>query len=199
MNKRTFEEVWATVRARHVLGWLSPDEAYALYLLAEAADGPVLEVGSFCGLSTCFLAGAGTEVWSVDPHDPAMHSPSQANLLAGRDTAGELAANVEAIGAGELHLVRGTSAQAAASPELPGEFALVFIDGDHSDAGITLDVALWEPRVVAGGILAFHDWIYSGDEAEPWHIAAIVTAALDPERWLPAVSANALRAFKRSG
>jgi predicted O-methyltransferase YrrM len=39
-----------------------------------------------------------------------------------------------------------------------GYFDFVYIDDDHSDAGITTSLAAWYPKVRPGGILAGHDY-----------------------------------------
>src|SRR6201985_1844277 len=55
-------------------GFMPPDEGLALYAAAEryAAVGPVLEIGSYCGKSTIYLAAAaraaGQLVVTVDHH-----------------------------------------------------------------------------------------------------------------------------------
>src|SRR4051794_17142355 len=55
-------------------GFLPPEEGLALYAAAvgAAADGPLLEVGSWMGKSTLYLAAAararGTQVVTVDHH-----------------------------------------------------------------------------------------------------------------------------------
>ena len=36
--------------------------------------------------------------------------------------------------------------------------ALVYIDGDHSYAGVMGDILAWLPKVQKGGIIAFHDY-----------------------------------------
>jgi hypothetical protein len=38
-----------------------------------------------------------------------------------------------------------------------GACDVVFVDGDHSEAGVRLDWDLWHPLVAAGGLLVFHD------------------------------------------
>lgn len=35
---------------------------------------------------------------------------------------------------------------------------LLFIDGDHRYTGVRADIAGWAPKVVSGGIIAFHDY-----------------------------------------
>lgn len=34
---------------------------------------------------------------------------------------------------------------------------LVYIDSDHSYEGVMLDIAVWWPKLVSGGLMAFHD------------------------------------------
>lgn len=38
-----------------------------------------------------------------------------------------------------------------------GEIDLVFVDGDHSEAGVRTDWELWSPLVAPGGAVLFHD------------------------------------------
>lgn len=38
-----------------------------------------------------------------------------------------------------------------------GKLDLVFIDADHSEAGVTRDIELWSPKVRAGGYITGHD------------------------------------------
>jgi hypothetical protein len=35
---------------------------------------------------------------------------------------------------------------------------LIFLDGDHSEAGVAADLIAWEPKVTAGGFLGGHDY-----------------------------------------
>lgn len=36
--------------------------------------------------------------------------------------------------------------------------ALVYIDGDHSFKGVMTDIKMWVPKLIHGGIMAFHDY-----------------------------------------
>lgn len=36
--------------------------------------------------------------------------------------------------------------------------ALVYIDGDHSFIGVTNDIHAWFPKLIDGGVMAFHDY-----------------------------------------
>ena len=42
--------------------------------------------------------------------------------------------------------------------ECPDQIALIFIDGDHSYDGVMHDIEHYLPRVVPGGLVAFHDY-----------------------------------------
>lgn len=53
-----------------------------------------------------------------------------------------------------------TSEEAANNFNKPVEF--IFIDGAHEYKFVKLDFDLWFPKVVNGGIMAFHDTITSG-------------------------------------
>lgn len=43
--------------------------------------------------------------------------------------------------------------------EVPdGTLSLVYIDGDHSYPGVTSDINSWLPKLMVGGVMAFHDY-----------------------------------------
>lgn len=45
------------------------------------------------------------------------------------------------------------------------EVDMLFIDGDHSDAGVRKDFELYQPFVKKGGLIVFHDVIYDSPPA----------------------------------
>jgi len=155
-------------------GWLAwPQEAQALYDCALAAPGPVLEVGCFMGTSACYEAAPGKQhVYTVDPHSPDYRSPTQAAILGDIDTAEVALATWEELGISDrITMVRASSVSASQLTELPTEFGMVFIDGDHNVAPCALDLEIWGPRVMPGGFLCVHDYNVRGDEAEAWDVA----------------------------
>jgi hypothetical protein len=130
-------------------GWLRPEDAQKLYELAFSASGPVLEVGTYKGKSAVLMATAIRDagrrelIYTLDVN--------RASIKAA-------AAQAEARGLAEaIVFVHGTvAAFARAYPQLrPG---LVFIDGDHSRAGVERDLAVLHQIVPAGGRLLFHDF-----------------------------------------
>jgi predicted O-methyltransferase YrrM len=145
------------------------------YLFQLASDLPldaqVVEVGSWMGASTCFLAGglkgAAAKVYAVDNfqgqstcgEDEAWYG-RHFRKLGVRSTLDIFNANFAALGlAGRVEAV--VSDSLAAARQLAsrlGTIDLVFVDGDHSYDGCRADIAAWTPFVKRGGVIAFHDF-----------------------------------------
>jgi MMP 1-O-methyltransferase len=152
-------------------GFMPVPEGLALFDAAAryAPRGPVLEVGSYCGKSTIYLAGgaraAGQLVVTVDhhrgseEHQPGWeyHDPALVDPVTGRlDTLPTLRATLAAAGLEDnVVLVVGRSADVARLWATP--LGLVFIDGGHTEAAAVTDYEGWAPRVARGGALAIHD------------------------------------------
>jgi MMP 1-O-methyltransferase len=152
-------------------GFMPPAEGQALFDAAAAYGprGPVLEIGSYCGKSTIYLAAAartvGQLVVTVDhhrgseEHQPGWeyHDPGLVDPAAGRlDTLPRLRATLAAAGLEEdVVVVVGRSGEVA---RLWGALlGLVFIDGGHTEAAAVTDYESWAPWVAPGGALAIHD------------------------------------------
>ena len=141
-----------------VEGWLSSSEATALFGCARRCRGrgAIVEIGSWKGRSTIVLAagsraGAGAPVYAVDPHQGLRQ-------LGGEPTFAAFQANVAA--AGFTDLVRPLeqfSADAARGFTAPIE--LIYIDGAHDHASVLADFTAWFPKVLDGGVMAFHDTV----------------------------------------
>jgi predicted O-methyltransferase YrrM len=139
-------------------------------VLLEAARGArrVVELGVYEGasaLALCASLDAGAELHLVDPYG---HMP---DALPGGWAASEWAtrravaraARRRGPGAPQIrwHVARSHEVAARWS----GDVDLVFIDGDHSEAGCELDWRSWHGFVSLGGRVVFHDaraGIYGG-------------------------------------
>ena len=157
--------------AEAVAGFMPRAEGLALYQAAAdyAGRGPVLEIGSYCGKSTIYLAAAagaaGQLVVTVDhhrgseEHQPGWeyHDPGLVDPVTGRlDTLPRLRATLAAAGLEEhVVVVVGRSAEVARLWGTP--LGLVFIDGGHTQTAATTDYEGWAPWVAPGGALAIHD------------------------------------------
>jgi predicted O-methyltransferase YrrM len=141
--------------AEHVDGWLSEKQGRELFraVTASAARGAIVEIGSWKGRSTVWLAAAarraGTIVYAIDRHEASRENPAA-------HTYEDFRRNLEA--AGLLDHVRPlVMSSREAERIVPGPIGVLFIDGDHSDAGAHEDGSLWLPRLAHGAALLCHD------------------------------------------
>jgi predicted O-methyltransferase YrrM len=157
--------------AEAATGFMPAAEGLALFGAAAryAARGPVLEVGTYCGKSTIYLAAAaraaGQPVITVDHHHGSeenqpgweYHDPSLVDPGTGRlDTLPRLRATLHAAGVeDDVVVVVGRSADVARLWRTP--LGMLFIDGGHTDAAASTDYEGWAPWVAPGGVLAIHD------------------------------------------
>jgi N-succinyldiaminopimelate aminotransferase len=152
-------------------GFMPPAEGLALYETAEAYApvGPIMEIGSYCGKSTIYLAAAarkfGQTVLTVDHHhgseehqpgweyhDTALADPRTGQL----DTLPRFRATIAAAGLeDDVVAIVGRSARVARVWR--GRLGMVFIDGGHTDEAAQADYEGWAPLVALGGALVIHD------------------------------------------
>ena len=143
-----------------VEGWLTDEEGELLYGLAQKCSGRgvIVEIGSWRGKSTICL-GKGSQngkrviVYAIDPHTGA---PEHKALFGKVWTFDEFKANIRRAQVDDVvsPIVK-PSAEAAQDFQHPVEF--VFIDGAHEYEAVKLDFDVWFPKVIEGGIMAFHD------------------------------------------
>lgn len=152
-----------TIVARlRVEGWCSPDERVLLYQLARhgPGDGAIVEVGSWKGLSTIFLAagsraGGREPVYAVDLFDGSPLVP--ASLATG--TLAEFRQNLlSASVADHVKIIVADSATAGRDWQ-GGPIRLLYLDANHDYEAVARDLAAWQRWLVPGGVVAFHDGI----------------------------------------
>jgi len=152
-------------------GFMPPAEGEALFEVAAryAGFGPIVEIGTYCGKSTIYLAAAASQagqiVLTVDHHrgseenqpgweyhDAELVDPAVGLL----DTLPAFRATLAATGL-ERHVIAvvGRSAEVAEMWHEP--IGMLFIDGGHTDAAATADYEGWAPKIRLGGALAIHD------------------------------------------
>jgi MMP 1-O-methyltransferase len=157
--------------AEAATGFMPPEEGLALYRAAAAYApvGPVLEIGTYCGKSTIYLAAAarqaGQVVITVDHHHGSeenqpgweYHDPGLVDPRTGRlDTLPHVRATLGDVGVeDDVIVVVGRSAQVARLWRTP--VGLLFIDGGHTEAAAQADYEGWARWVAPGGALAIHD------------------------------------------
>jgi predicted O-methyltransferase YrrM len=152
-------------------GFMPPDEGLALYDAAASldVDGPLLEIGSYCGKSSIYLGAAakqrGTVVFALDHHRGSeenqpgweWHEPDLVDPAVGRiDTLPTFRRTVHDAGLeGTVIAVVGDSPAVARHWATP--LALLFIDGGHGTEPAHRDYEQWTPHVAPAGLLLIHD------------------------------------------
>ena len=153
-----------------VRGFLSDREGLRLYewALETAIMGPILEIGSYCGRSTIWLAQAAKEkqslVFAVDHHRGSEeHQPGESHhdteLVDAKgdvDTLTMFRRNIRLAGL-ENEVIPVVTDSTRFARSWSGQLGMVFIDGGHSLSAALADFRAWAPRVLPGGILAIHD------------------------------------------
>ncbi|MBO3746421.1 class I SAM-dependent methyltransferase [Streptosporangiaceae bacterium NEAU-GS5] len=150
---------------------MPPREGLALYEtgLSYGANGPLCEIGTYCGKSAIYLGTAarqaGTVLFTVDHHrgseeiQPGWehHDPELMDPRSGRmDSLPFFRATIAEAGLEDAVIaVVGASATVAAHWNTP--LGMLFIDGGHSEEPVTRDYEGWAPHVTLGGALVFHD------------------------------------------
>jgi MMP 1-O-methyltransferase len=158
-------------RAQAATGFMPHDEGLVLYETAAAYAhvGPVLEIGTYCGKSTIYLAAGAREhkqtVTTVDhhrgseEHQPGWeyHDPDLVEQVTGRiDTLPRLRANLHEAGLeDDVVVIVARSQRAAEIWDRP--LGMLFIDGGHTEEQAQADYESWARHVARHGALAIHD------------------------------------------
>lgn len=149
-------------------GFLVDVEGYALLRLAAHGPGcgSVVELGSYLGRSTSFLAAGAKETGRGPVHavDHFKGSPEHqhgqqfaSKVLENEGTLlHQFRANLRRVGLDDLvNVIVASTSEAAA--QWSGPIRLLFIDSDHSYEAAANDFRLWSSFIVPGGIVCFHD------------------------------------------
>jgi MMP 1-O-methyltransferase len=198
--------------AEAATGFMPPEEGLALYRAAAAYApvGPVLEIGTYCGKSTVYLAAAarqvGQAVITVDHHHGSeenqpgweYHDPSLVDPRTGRlDTLPHLRATLGGAGVeDDVIVIVGRSAQVARLWRTP--VGLLFIDGGHTEAAARADYEGWARWVAPGGALAIHD-VFPDPADGGQAPLGIYRRALASGGFTEAAGQGSLRVLERTG
>ena len=155
-------------RFEPVTGYLSAGEGYALMLLAAHGYGlgEIVEIGSFLGRSTCWLAyGTKTtgreKVTAVDhfrgsPEHQAGKKHECAVLVEDGTTYDRFMENISKHEVADYVAPLVASSEAAAA-DWSRPIRLLFIDGNHSYDASRHDFEAWSKHLIPGGYVGFHD------------------------------------------
>jgi predicted O-methyltransferase YrrM len=146
--------------AREIDGYLFDEEGPFLMSLAQqcTGQGVIVEIGSYCGKSTVWLAtgsqcGAGVTVYAIDHHEG---SPEHQVDTTFHGTEKRFRDTIRGAGLDGIVTAVVTTSEAAASTWTQ-PIELLFIDGAHDYHSVRGDFERWSPFVIPGGTIAFHD------------------------------------------
>jgi hypothetical protein len=109
--------------------------------------------------------------------------------------------NAGLIGEPSAHLVDGDSGVVFSGFRLPVH--LLFIDGGHEHKTVRGDIYGWLPKVVVGGLVAYHDYFDLHEGRAPWikgvkqAVDEWLTIPETPKSWSEASAVGSIRAFWR--
>jgi MMP 1-O-methyltransferase len=198
--------------AEKARGFMPPAEGLALYEAARdvAVEGPLLEVGSYCGKSAVYLGAAARErgrvLFSLDHHRGSeenqpgweWHEPDLVDPAVGEmDTLPWFRRTIHDAGLeGSVVAVVGSSPVVARAWATP--LAFLFIDGGHGVEPARLDYSLWTPHVVPGGTLAIHDVFPDPADGGRPPYEEIYLPALASGSFVDARAVGSLRVLRRT-
>jgi SAM-dependent methyltransferase len=164
-----FREAWSEVSPS--LTWNHRPTARRLWRLARLPlPGTIVEIGSFLGNSTIYLAKAGGEVHAVDPHTPrsmtqlaAVVGPSAPNDSGSGlgDTSQAFVRNLERFGVRERVVYHRASSLEAAHHWDAGPVRLLYVDGMHTYDAVRADYEAWRPLLAAQHVVLFDDYLWA--------------------------------------
>ena len=197
--------------AEAVKGFLPKNEAAALYDAAVAVevDGPLLEVGSYCGKSSVYLGYAaqsiGRVLYALDHHRGSEenqagwehHDPELIDKQKGvMDTLPYFRDAIFAAGLEHVVIALvGHSGVIARNWTTPLSF--LFIDGGHGEEPAKADFNGWVPKVKEGGILAIHDVFPNPNDGGRPPYEQIYLPAIESGNWNEVHVEGSLRILKR--
>ena len=156
-----FRDVWD--RLSSVAGFtMDRAESLCLYSLAASRGGTVVEVGSYLGRSTAFLAAgvrkAGTgRVIAIDPHRGGTGDPDSQSAAGEVSTLPLMSHNLRRVGLADFVTpVVGTPPEVTGSWAY-GEVSLLFVDGLHTADALTSDITAMLPHLAADAVVVVDD------------------------------------------
>ncbi len=197
--------------AEAVKGFLPENEAIALYNAAVSVevDGPLLEVGSYCGKSSVYLGYAAQSIrrvlYALDHHRGSEenqegwehHDPQLIDKQKGvMDTLPYFRDAIFTAGLEDVVIALvGQSGVIARNWTTPLSF--LFIDGGHGEEPAKADFNGWVPKVKEGGILAIHDVFPNPNDGGRPPYEQIYLPAIESGNWNEVHVEGSLRILKR--
>ena len=193
-----------------VKGFIDHNEGICLYnyALNSSKKGPILEIGSYCGKSTIYIATAAKKysgcVYSVDHHTGSeenqvgweYHDIELFDEETGRiNSFPEFMRNLRKANLLDT-VVPVVSDSSLVSRYWKIPLSMVFIDGGHTMEAAFNDFNNWKDKIIKGGILAIHDVFPNPDDGgrPPYEI---YRKALSEENFKEVEAVKSLRVLEK--
>ncbi|MHC5108680.1 MAG: class I SAM-dependent methyltransferase [Planctomycetota bacterium] len=159
-------DLWSRIHWSSGDGMMPAEQLLAIYRLAvgSAVDGDIVELGSWRGLTTSYLATAAgirerCHVYAVDTFRGTKEGASSYTSVEkhGGETLTEFRRTLRRAGVsdGVTPLIGLTTEMA---PLYPGcKASVILVDADHSFEGVRADFESWWDHLADGGLMIFHD------------------------------------------
>lgn len=138
-----------------------PAEKEQLAELLHTSPGKyALEIGSFRGCTTAILGkkcldleeiGIEKRLLAIDPWDNAQDFSDDSVYYDFLENIKESASKITVIRA------KSSTVLPLLPADLEGNCGFIFVDGDHSYEGTLLDLKMYHPLLMSGGVIAIHD------------------------------------------
>lgn len=151
------EKILADSKTRSLMG--APELEALFSHVINGVDNPlVVELGSYCGASSLILRYAvgqkGGKLICVDAFKPDF----DAQYFTGEDARQAWHKLMDGFGDVELYDMETSKGAIKFNSEKNKEIDVLFVDADHSYAGVSQDIDLWVPFVKEHGTIIFHDY-----------------------------------------
>lgn len=171
-----FEQAWRSISPH--LTWNHRPSARRLWQLARLPMlGTIVEIGSYMGNSTVYLALAGGEVHAVDPHTPQsmVQVPWDGGEASGethpqQDPSDAFLANLQRFGVRDRVRYHRSESAVAAQSWSGGPIRLLFIDGLHTFEAVRDDYRAWRPWLAEEHVVLFDDYLWKEVEHAVKHL-----------------------------
>lgn len=166
---------------KQIQGWFDYQGLYSQFMY-EAKDGDIfVEVGSWMGASTCYLATESKtrekniKIYAVDTWEGSIGDEGHKNIIRNLDTSlySKFLENMKRGGVDHIiSPIKKTSEEASKMFENES-VDVVFIDASHKYEDVKKDINFWYPKVKKGGIISGHDYVPGHPESDIGVVKAV--------------------------
>ncbi len=160
--------LWSRIHWNAGDGMMPPEQLLAIYRLAATCPvaGATVELGSWVGLTTCYLAAACRargrgRVFAVDTFEGTKEGSTRYRSIDryNGNTQPAFRARIRSAGVESVVSPLVGYTQEVVRTYAGGPIRFLLIDADHSHEGVRRDYRLWSPLVAPGGLIVFHDYL----------------------------------------